>query len=69
MRDMRLIRAEPEPANAGKIIAAVIIGLGVVAAGVHMYETGQENRPIVSDSNLPSPGPVLKVTPKTPPHP
>lgn len=61
MSDLRGSRAPGDMrfGSAGKIIAALVVLLGIGAAGTYLYETGQFKvvpKPAVSDSNLPTTG-------------
>ena len=67
MSDLRLMHTEAGPGNTGKIIAATVVALVVGAVGVYTYDTGMWKMPVVSDNDLPSPGPVLNVPAKAPP--
>lgn len=69
MGDLRLAHYETNSGVTGKIIAAVIVALAIGAVGLYAYDEGMWRAPVVSDDNLPSPGPVLNVPAKAPPQP
>jgi hypothetical protein len=56
MSDIRVTHAETETNDKGKIIAAALVGLAVLAGGVHSYREGwwkAPPKPAVASSQLP----------------
>lgn len=62
MRDIRVAHVEVKSNNRGKIIAAVLIGLAILAGGIHTYTAGwwkTPPKPVVSSNQLPQVEPLI----------
>ncbi|HXR94982.1 MAG TPA: hypothetical protein VN718_03840 [Rhizomicrobium sp.] len=69
MNDIRITHVEVKPENKGRIIAAFVIGLAVVAAGAYTYGEGwwkAAPKPAVSADQLPQLTPPIRPEPPKP---
>jgi hypothetical protein len=73
MSDIRKTHVEIKSNNKGKFIAAAVIGLAVLAGGIHTYTAGwwkTPPRPVVASSQLPQVGPLISAaSPESARHP
>jgi hypothetical protein len=68
MNDIRVAHVEIKSNNKGKFIAAIVIGLAILAGGIHTYTAGwwkTPPKPVVTSNQLPQAEPlILENTPK-----